>query len=238
MVTRTKPLNLKCQRKRLLQNIDRQVTCCAKTMKYIAVGQAAVAAAEARTFTSTVSNSSAQFVPGPSPDRSDVLILVQATIIQEWQIFLDDVFEAVVRYYLKIGQQSKLSPQSLNVGDIDSSSISNMRKSIARAARERFSFDGYDDRVRRVRKIFGLQGEDNSIGVLKKHVEMRNIFQHNRGEVRDSDLARIGSAHFEIREESEVKTYKAGEEIVLTYTEVECLVETIRTFSEKFEVLT
>ena len=81
-------------------------------------------------------------------------------IIQEWQIFLDELFEQVVRHYLQTCQEDKLPHQALDLNDIDPVSLVRMRKSVSLAARKKFSLHPYDDRLGRIRRIFGLEPED------------------------------------------------------------------------------
>jgi hypothetical protein len=214
------------------------MTRFAKTTQAISVGHAAMGAMHPPSVSAATVSSPVSFMSPDCLDQSDILILIQAAIVQEWQIYLDSIFEASLEHLLKSEQQSRLPFQLLDLRDIDPKSKSSLRKSVARAAREGFAFQRYDEKVKVIRKLFDAELEEDRLHELKKHVEIRNLFQHNRGTVRETDLQRIGRAEFEIRDGGGSATpYRAGQTIHLAQGEIAYLVDSLETISEHLEVL-
>jgi len=242
MAKKRKITGLKAERKRLLQNCEELINRFRNTSVCLRVGEAAAAAYESSSSTTAASASSSQRqCPSlTSLGDSEILVLVQAGIVQEWQVYLDAVFEMIVRHSLITCDLSRLpSRLEIDIKDIDPKSVSTVRGSTAKAARERFSFLAYSEKVKSMCNIFGVnvKSEDASVFELRKHVEIRNIFQHNRGTVREDDLRKIGKASYDIREPGGVQEYCGGQKIVLTSDEVDYLASVLESFSKNFEVL-
>jgi hypothetical protein len=240
-MAKRKTLNLKAERKRLLENCHELVQRFYVTRDYLRVGEAAAAAMQPQMPVVVTSGASVQAaqVTSVSLGPPDILTLVQAGMIQEWQVYLDNLFEAVVIYSFEVRDYSRLSSMilTIDITDIDAASLVKMRQSIATSARERFSFQAYDQKTRTICGMFGVDVQDNSVAELRKHVEIRNIFQHSRGIIRASDTARIGKGYFEIRDAQGIKKYGVNDRIVLTTSEVEHLESTLGALSKNFEVL-
>ena len=170
---------------------------------------------------------------------SDLLVLVQATLVQEWLIFLDSVFGEAVLYCLKNNLASRLPMLSLGVKKLEPTSLVKMRESICYALREAFSFNrNYPDKIKTLHKMFKVPADKKLQGEMKKHVTIRNIFQHHRGVIRPRDLNAIGKQDFEMLDDAgNQKAYKKGELIVLSKLEVVSLKDVIKRYSQKFEVL-
>jgi hypothetical protein len=172
----------------------------------------------------------------------DVLVLVHAGLVQEWSIFLDSVFSKGVFYLLKVGNGARLPRETLDLKQLDPANINKLRESIASTASENFSFRPYDKKIKIICDMFGIDdGPGNSASdsaKMRKHVEIRNMFQHNRGIVRNKDLERIGIKSFKILQDDQSnKDYVEGNKIILTLCEIQDLNKTINTFSKCFEVL-
>lgn len=187
---------------------------------------------------------------GPSKEKdylsdsmgvSELLVLVHAGLVQEWNIFLDSVFGRVVMHYLETDMGNVLPSQRFNLNRIKATNLPDMRESISDAAKEAFSFKSYKMRIESLRDIFGVDTSTLD-AEMKKHVEIRNIFQHNRGVVRETDLVKIGQpngGYFKLLDEkNNKKKYYRGNKISLSKPEVENLNEIVKKYSKEFEVLT
>ena len=171
---------------------------------------------------------------------SDLLVLVHATIIQEWLIFLDYVFGEAVRYCLMNNLTSRLPSMSFGIRKLAPNGLVNMRESICLALIDVFSFNrNYPEKIKTLNKIFNVQQDVKLEEAMKKHVTVRNIFQHHRGEVRPRDIDTIGKQYFEILDDAgNPQPYRVKDTIVLTKREIESLNDTLKIYSNKFEVLT
>jgi hypothetical protein len=172
----------------------------------------------------------------------DVLILVHAGLVQEWSIFLDSIFSKGVFFLLKVGNGSRLPRGTLDLNQLDPANLNKLRESIATAACENFSFRPYDNKTKIICSMFGVDDDPGNSASdsakMRKHVEIRNIFQHNRGIVRNKDLERIGIKFFKIlQDDQSYEDYAEGNKIILTFCEIQDLNKTITSFSKCFEVL-
>jgi len=223
----------------LLANCVELITRFAAVKNILEVGEASTKAA---IEIMTPSGASAAGSPGShyvdSLKAADLLVFIQAGLIQEWNIFLDSIFGEVVLHYLEIGDRSKLPSQRFYLDKLDPNNLPDLRSSISNAAKESFSFHPYDKRIETLCSIFNIQKNSSLDKEMKKHVEIRNIFQHYRGEVRKTDIEKIGRNYFEVLDENKkIKKYYEQDKLELTLPEIEHLNQTIESYSEKFEVL-
>ena len=167
----------------------------------------------------------------------NVLILVHAIVIQEWHIFLNEVFGEAVMYYLKGGELNKLPSGQLELKRLNATrKITKMRENIYDSAKERFGGLGYKDRINKLRGIYGISS-DEFCEMIKKHVIIRNIFQHHRGKVRKSDIKEIAELGQDINvldDDGDVRSFSVGMKIVLSNAEIENLLQAIEKYSESF----
>jgi len=168
----------------------------------------------------------------------NVRILVHAIVIQEWHIFLNEVFGEAVMYYLKGGKLNKPPSGQLELKRFNATrKITEMRENIYDSAKERFGGLGYKDRIDKLRGIFGISS-DEFCKTIKKHVMIRNIFQHHRGIVRKSDIKEIAEPGQDINvlnDDGDVRSFSAGMKIVLSNAEIEELLKAIEKYSEVFQ---
>lgn len=251
MPTQAKILSLKSERKLLLSNCNRLVKRSEKAQIFLKIGQEYTKAA-AKVITEGTKTSSRSIFRETyfteSLDASDLLILAQAGLIQEWHIFLHSVFGKVVLHYLKTNQPEHLPPQSLDLKKLIPGSFYNIRQSVAEAAKEAFSGLGYQQRISMVRSIFGIKISQLEESVrrhreeldseMRKHVTIRNIFQHHRGIVKKTYLLKIGRECFKILgEDGKEIEYREGNSLELTLPEINRLNKVIKNYSILFEVL-
>lgn len=162
------------------------------------------------------------------------MILTHGTLIQELERFLYDIFvEGVILY-----------SRGYDLGDITHKfSLKNLKPTIELAEmRENITAEiersmfGYDKLLKQSRKLFKLD-EPELLEEIKKHVQIRHIFQHNRGTVRGRDIEDNGKRPFEIlNENGEIDKYEEGIEIRLSNPEIKRLYRTIEEYSEKFQI--
>lgn len=187
-----------------------------------------------------------------SPDPKSISLLLSpahAGLVQEWLIFLDAIFGRAILHFLETDTPDRLPKRpSLYLNKIKASSLVNIRESISDAAKESFSFVNYTDRIKILRRIFKITDEELQSSdkeqtqklnaEMKKHVTIRNVFQHNRGKIREDDLAEISPRYFELlTEDGKKDKYYINDEIILSMLEIESLNKTIKDYSKKFEVL-
>jgi len=243
MAKKVKTLKLTKYRKPLLYNCDSLVTRFETASLTIEVGQASTKAAIALMSSSTRSSATMAAKHKISVDnmaKSELLVLVHAGLIQEWNIFLDTVFSKVVIYYLETNKWNALPSQKIDLKRIRANNLVNMRESISEAAKEAFSRRSYKERIKTLRKIF--QVKHSTIDTeMTMHVEVRNIFQHHRGLIRRTDLDKIGQpagGYFELLDENKKqKRFYDCEKIELSKPEIDNLNGIIKNYSERFEDL-
>lgn len=250
MAKKTTTLKLTRERSLLLRNCNKFIERFMKAKLAVEVGKASTKAAVqiiASSDTSSVATAKQDYF-ADAMGVSELLVLVHAGFIQEWSIFLDSIFRKVVLHYLETDMCDALPSQKFNLNKIKATSFYDMRVSISQAAMESFSFENYDDKIKMLRSIFGIKSsqleEKDKIKLeamnakVKKHVEIRNVFQHNRGIIRERDLTAIGQKYFELLDDDGNKRqYKKDDEMILSKPEIENLNELIKKYSEKFEVL-
>jgi hypothetical protein len=164
--------------------------------------------------------------------------LTHGVLIQEWEHFLYDVFVEGVIYYLKgydLDPDCKLHLKNLKPG----TEVSEMRKNLSVEVKK--SHWGYERLFNRSRKLFNVQ-EAKLFEEMKKHVQIRHVFQHNRGEIREEDLIAIGMSEnvldrcFSILgAKGQMQKYKKGEPIFLSKPEIQKLLEVIERYSQAFQ---
>lgn len=243
MAKKPKPLKLKKVRKQLLDRCNDLIKRFSEAARYLAIGHATdqivrqgTAGINSRSKKTSSSSTTTQYQAEPT-GRQDLLVLIHATLIQEWLIFLDCVFGEAVLHYLKEGLPSRLPSMSFKLNKVKPESLVQMRKSICNSAKDSFSFTSYPRKITTLLKLFDVEINENIQAEMKKHVTVRNIFQHNRGLVKESDLAE-GQQYFELLNERGGKSkYYRDEKIILSFPEIENLNQIIKNYSEKFEEL-
>ncbi|RPJ78268.1 MAG: hypothetical protein EHM20_04300 [Alphaproteobacteria bacterium] len=237
MAKNIKTLSLNNLRTELIKNCSNWLSRFNTIRIHLSVGEAAASKLQAIT-NQTALGSQPQNIQTVPNQESDVIILIQAALIQEWNIFLDSIFRDVVLFFLETCSVDRLPAARFDIKKIVPTNLSNLRESIASAVSESFSFKPYDQKTEDICSIFNVKDVLPLRSFLKKHVEIRNIFQHHRGVIRPSDLEKIGNNPFDILQEDKTKiNYVSGDKIILTLSEINDLKKAIEDFSKKFEVL-
>ena len=97
---------------------------------------------------------------------------------QEWELFLYDIFGEGVIYYLSLGNPK----YQLRVKNLKPTiEVIEVRNHICEEIKE--SFRGYEELFRQARMLFGVD-EPGLFKEMQRQIQIRHIFQHNRGIVR------------------------------------------------------
>lgn len=238
----------------LLDNCDKIIGQYKIIIGNLQVGEATTKAVQ--TYIPVVSQSgeaktgsSGQISPPDPKNISLVLSPAHTGIVQEWLIFLDAIFGRAILHFLEMDIPDRLPKRPpIYLNKIKPSSLVNIRESISNASKKSFSFIHYPDRIEILRRIFKITDEElqnpkkehtqklNS--EMKKHVTIRNIFQHNRGKIRVDDLPEISPQYFELLNgNGKRENYYENDDIILSMPEIENLNLIIKVYSRKFEVL-
>ena len=190
-----------------------------------------------------------QLVPSVSPggvitidtnvDSDDLRILTHAFIIQEWHLFLDNVFAEVIAYNLLHTTMPGFSKMSIKVdfNDIDLSSASKARKCICGKLKEAFSFEGYDEKIDIIKKLIDLQPYfGTELPFMKKSVIVRNIFQHQKGEVYPSDLTRLGGSLTLLNDANTSVSFNVGDKLKISKAEIKELYKMLNNITNNLQV--
>ncbi|MBN2455815.1 MAG: hypothetical protein JXB29_04640 [Sedimentisphaerales bacterium] len=120
---------------------------------------------------------------------NDIYSVIHGDLIQEWEHFLYDIFVEGVIYYVK-GYNLGDSAYKLNLKNFKPSiELAEMRDNLSEEFRS--SLKGYEELFSQVRKLFKVK-ENALLKEIQKQVQIRHIFQHNRGEIRRKDLRSTG----------------------------------------------
>lgn len=160
--------------------------------------------------------------------------LTHGVLIQEWEHFLREIFVEGVIHYLKgydLGDPKyKISLKILKTTIEETERRKNISSEVIN------SLWGYDNLFKQSRKLFKIE-ECDLLNRTNKHIKVRHIFQHNRGEIRSRYLKEIGreSRYLEVfNDEGKPISYREGDTIKLSRPEIQDVYDTIEKCSEKF----
>jgi len=161
---------------------------------------------------------------------NDVYSVIHGVLIQEWEHFLYDLYAEGFVYYLNLGSpKSPLRLRQLN----PKMEVADMRQHICEEVKN--SFRSLKELFARTRSFFNVE-ETKLFMEMQKHIQIRHIFQHSKGEIRSSDLEDIGRKSFDIlNDEGRVMSYGEGEDIPLSLPEIQKLYTVIEEYSEAFQ---
>ncbi|MFB2877487.1 hypothetical protein [Floridanema aerugineum] len=149
--------------------------------------------------------------------------MIHARLIQRWYEFLSQVFEKILDDHF-----SGISNYNKRVSiEIDLKFLTDTKENLVTNLKERsvesFRFLKAKEQVKKIEtlldhKIPGELGQS-----INKHITVRNIFQHNKGVVRDDDLNFLGLQGNGItifHSSTNPLLVKPGEKIILTFYEL------------------
>lgn len=189
--------------------------------------------------------------PALTEDRQSIIALGQNELIQEWHIYLDDVFSEALRLCLCDREFHDRLPKQLplQIPDLDWTCKSKMIESACVSQQERFSFIRYHDKISIVERLLGLtfgagSPEDtahkNTAYEVDKHVMIRNVCQHSRRQIRATDLrdvGREGRTIYVLDDAGNRCEFGEGQVIVLSLAEIVSLSSEIEKYSLWFREL-
>lgn len=175
-----------------------------------------------------------------SPKNEELLILTHAFIIQEWQIFLDNIYEKVLTYTIRSAGKSKLDKccirADFDVLSVDFSSTAKVRDSIVGIARSSFAFDTYDSKIKWLRKAFETECCSSQLEFIRKNVNIRNIFQHHKGIVKPDMIRKMGGKLTITDDDGNEKEYLSEEKLSISKKEIMQLIDSIKGVTAELEV--
>jgi hypothetical protein len=149
--------------------------------------------------------------------------LVHAKIIQRWHEFLRQLFEYVLNAHFSNQKDYKINKTvkfdtyinlSLDTGE-------NILQNIQERILEKFDFMNADTKLKKIEEILKKPVNPELKEKIKKHIIVRNCWQHNNGIVRQYDLKQIGDNKIILtNNEEQPSEIKKDEELIITYYEL------------------
>jgi len=151
--------------------------------------------------------------------------MIHSEMIQEWHTFLEKVFERRIYEIFSGGraQRIKIDLQLTLPDDIEN----NLAEAVQRRAVQSFSVASYEKRLRMVIQLLGkpVKSGDERLLTIRKHKVIRDVIQHNKGELRERDLKELGVHEITMMGNAPFQqvTYKVGDIVTITHLEVDQL---------------
>ena len=222
-------------RKTLLQSCDDCVKRFHEAESFFSKGYAHTIVEDAIGPNLTGISSSSEAIPIPVTKTPtglpELFVSYHAILIQEWFIYLDSVFGAALLHCLKKHTVSRLPNMDLRLDKLELTNMIDLRKSICSKLEEPFSFRPYPEKIKLLLTMFAVTIDHTLQYKMKTHVTVRNIFQHNRGIIRQRDLDEIGrpNGYFELLDHNGSKQeYALQDKITLSKSDIDDLNETIK----------
>jgi hypothetical protein len=120
--------------------------------------------------------------------------------------------------------------------DIDFSSEISIFDQIKSVLVKDFSFSNHGSKLDVIRKIFPMNDYSSQISFIKKHVEIRNSFQHHGGFMHAGGLKILGTDKINLKNDSgDDVTVCAGEKIHISVVEIDKLKSSLFEISSHIE---
>ena len=162
---------------------------------------------------------------------------IHSILVQEWIIFLDNVFEKVIDFFLKRGRFERIPTDfRIELKELDGRKLISLREGICNTSTESFSFQPYKKKIEILRKMFNKEFEQEIQKQMQMHITIRNVIQHNRGKIRENDLKEAGVAKFKLLNNREKDRHLGvNEKLTLSDKDIEGLYSIIENFSKNFK---
>ncbi|MBD1864225.1 MULTISPECIES: hypothetical protein [Trichocoleus] len=151
--------------------------------------------------------------------------LVHARLVQRWYDFLSQIFEHLFKSHF-LGTKPCPSTRSIKFEvdlDFSTDTSANLIDNLQERAVEGFRFFQSEKQLETVEKMLGTKVAPDFKKDIKKHIVVRNIFQHANGIVRPSDLALLGLTGKGISlidESARSKEFQAKSQLRITFYEL------------------
>ncbi|MTJ52233.1 hypothetical protein FJR38_05870 [Anabaena sp. UHCC 0253] len=163
--------------------------------------------------------------------------LVHAKIIQRWYEFLSQLFKYILNSHFS-NQKNYTTSKSFKFDtylDLSVDTGDNIIQNIQERALEKFDFLKADDKLKQIEKILNKNVNNEVKKKIKKHIIVRNTWQHNNGIVRKYDLGQLGDSKIILmNDQAQELQVKENEKLIITYYE---LLEVNRDFRDVSNIL-
>lgn len=172
-------------------------------------------------------------------NSEELRILTHAFMIQEWHLFLENVFEKTVNYNLLNKRMPKFQKMVMKIDfeDVDLSTGPKARIYVCDKLKRTFSFESYDEKIAKTRKLVDLQNFTNELHFIKKNVIVRNIFQHQKGIVSSHDLERLGGKLSLLDDNGSSISFKNKSKLTISKAEINELYEKFKKITQNLQVI-
>ncbi|MBD8531505.1 MULTISPECIES: hypothetical protein [unclassified Massilia] len=163
------------------------------------------------------------FIPHSGEVSAGVAELFQVRAIAAWNDLLNDLFSVFVREHLTGSRQFKAIKK--RSASVDFSSSEPIQDQILRSVVTDFTFDPYKARIKSIKDLCITKlPVDDDLKIIRKHVEIRNNFQHHGGVVTQDLLDNLGSNKLELlNSTAQAFELKKGDRILLYIPELNLL---------------
>lgn len=154
--------------------------------------------------------------------RRGVIELFQNKAIARWNDLLSALYCEAVSRHLRGGRVYS-GLKSVRV-KFDFASASDLVTQMQESIVHDFDFSDYKSRIGAVKDIFGFEGIDSELGMIKKHVEIRNAIQHHGGRIHEGGLRILGLGRLEVMgEDGSIVKLVSGDAVNISVKEVDLL---------------
>ena len=145
-------------------------------------------------------------------------------IIQYWFDFLAELYSFVINQNLNGSATFDIPKSKINIDFTKSNS--DLIAWVRKQSKNEFDFKSADEKLKIIKKI--TSADFNSISldlsILKTNIQVRNILQHNNGEITQKDLKYLGRQNIEQDEGNKITYVSGGDKVSRTPFDIENLV--------------
>lgn len=127
-------------------------------------------------------------------NRHTFLEMIHGFYVQAWSSFLDNIFENMLEKHFSGTQIYKIQSmpvQFISIEDTPDRLLENIKYRVS----EHFSNQiALSDKIKVLEKSLEINISPELKNNIKKHIVVRNVIQHNQGELRERDLRTLGSS--------------------------------------------
>jgi hypothetical protein len=151
--------------------------------------------------------------------------MIHGQFVQKWLDFLDRMFGQILDGHLS-GRASypDLSGSiELKLDLLDLSAIlgPNLIPIIQESALRWFNFLKPEDKLKKIKKALKVASDETLERAVKKHILVRNLFQHNNGVLRQDDIDRLGLKAITLLDDfNKPIEFKVGERLIVSFCEL------------------
>lgn len=164
----------------------------------------------------------AELVQRQEEVRQGVLELFQNKAIARWNDLIDDLFSVAVDEHL--GGAKKWAVIKVRGAKYDFASGIPLEDQVKTTIKGEFGFQDYATRIGIIVKLFGLNQNIKQLLFIKKHVEIRNAYQHHNGLMHSKGMSLLGVVQITVKDLNDRDVVvKIGEKVTLSVMELDLL---------------